>query len=672
MTPGPTPVRLVGRRANPEAARPLRVALVAMPFASVTRPSIQICLLKAIAERRGHDVETLHLTVDFVQELHGWLSGDAAAWYGDLTEERTDVGDWLFSAAAFGDDAPDPALMLDHLEQSGALETETTRDELLELSTAFVPHFLDVCLEATDWGRFDVVGFTSTFQQNVSSFALARRLRERHPDLTLVFGGANFDAGMGAEWVRSMPFIDYAVQGEADESFPALLDALGRGDDPLTVPGVLGRRDGDVVGVPAEPVSRLDDSPVPDYTEFFERVERLGPVHRLRISVPYESARGWGAKRHCTFCGLNGQTMAFRSKSQGRVLREITQLALKHRVLNFNAVDNIIDMAYFDKLLPELAAKNRPFRLFYETKADLDRTQIELMVRAGVDHIQPGIESLSSQVLGLMRKGTRAVWNVNLLRWGRYYGLEVYWNLIWGFPGEREADAAGQLEVLDRLRHLQPPDGAGRVWMERFSPLFTETDNFVATRLEPSRSYAMVYPAHVDLAEAAYFFDYHLDDSLPDEVYEPLTAAVLAWMEAAKAPERPTLTVADDPAGGALGGLVVEDRRDPLHPRTVRLQGPAARVHRAIMEHWRSRSALLAELGMHDAELDGALAELDRHRLVFVDGNLFVALALPQEPPAVTARKGPVWRSTPLDPAGEPVAAAAAPAAATAGAAGSR
>jgi ribosomal peptide maturation radical SAM protein 1 len=424
------------------------------------------------------------------------------------------------------------------------------------------------------------------------------------------------------------------------------------------VPGVIGRRGDEVVGVPAEPVSRLDESPVPDYAEFFERVEGLGPIHRLRVSIPYESARGcwWGAKRHCTFCGLNGQTMAFRSKSQGRVLRELTELALRHRILNFNAVDNIIDMAYFDKLLPELAAKDRPFRLFYETKADLGREQIELMVRAGIDHIQPGIESLSSQVLGLMRKGTRAVWNVNLLRWGRYYGMGVYWNLIWGFPGESEADTAGQLALLPRLRHLVPPDGAGRVWMERFSPLFNETDQFVTTRLEPSRTYQWVYPPHVDLPEAAYFFDYHLEDTLPDEVYEPLTAAVVEWIDLAKRPEQPTLTVADDGTR-----LVVEDRREVDRPVTVVLEGLAARVHRAVMDHWRPRRALLDELAISGDELDAALAELDGHGLVFVDGNLYVALALPHDPPPITARKGAVWRSpSPAAPVDEPVAVAAA------------
>ena len=57
------------------------------------------------------------------------------------------------------------------------------------------------------------------FVQNAAALALARLLKERHPQLITVFGGANFDGEMGLEYVRALPWIDYAVLGEADETF---------------------------------------------------------------------------------------------------------------------------------------------------------------------------------------------------------------------------------------------------------------------------------------------------------------------------------------------------------------------------------------------------------------------------------------------------------------------
>ena len=55
-----------------------------------------------------------------------------------------------------------------------------------------------------------------------------------------------------------------------------------------------------------------------------------------------------------------------------------------------------------------------------------------MMAQAGITAIQPGLESMSSRVLSLMRKGVRAAQNINVLRWALYYGIDVSWNVLWG------------------------------------------------------------------------------------------------------------------------------------------------------------------------------------------------------------------------------------------------
>lgn len=73
-----------------------------MPFVSLWRPSLQIGLLSAIARGRGFPVETFHLNLEFAADIGGDL-------YQSLCLQRTWlIGDWLFSGAAFGEDAPDP------------------------------------------------------------------------------------------------------------------------------------------------------------------------------------------------------------------------------------------------------------------------------------------------------------------------------------------------------------------------------------------------------------------------------------------------------------------------------------------------------------------------------------------------------------------------------------
>jgi hypothetical protein len=112
--------------------------------------------------------------------------------------------------------------------------------------------------------------------------------------------------------------------------------------------------------------------------------------------------------------------MAFRAKSATRVYAELERQKIRYGIGRFLAVDNIMSYHYFHDLLPMLKQRNPGISLFYEVKSNLKRDQVELLRDAGVLALQPGIESLNSHVLRLMRKGVTAIllpgiWNRNRL-----------------------------------------------------------------------------------------------------------------------------------------------------------------------------------------------------------------------------------------------------------------
>jgi ribosomal peptide maturation radical SAM protein 1 len=606
------------------------VVLVSMPFLDIDRPSIQLGLLKAIVAAHGFPIRTLHANLDFAARI-------GAERYGVLADHRGRmVGDWLFSVEAFGSEAPDPQGRFlddfaDDLTYLGH-DRDDIHEQLLTLRNTAVPAYLDALVAEYPWYDAKVVGFSSTFQQNAASFALARRLKARWPGLVTVFGGANFDGDMGPELVRTIDCIDIAVVGEADTALPRVLAALADGADPAAVPGAVRRSDGAVLLTPPQPPSdRLDDLPIPDYDEYFERAEALGllPVTgRRTIWMPFESARGcwWGAKHHCTFCGLNGSTMAFRSKSPRRVLDELAALARRHRSFRFAAVDNILEVGYLKELFPALAESTDMYEMFYEVKANLTRAQLRLMARAGVTHCQPGLESLSSHVLRLMRKGVTAAQNVNVLRWARYYDIRVAWNVLWGFPGETEEDYAGQTAVVPHLLHLPPPSNANRVWLERFSPLYREPERFGVRSRRPEPSYRYVYPDRVDLDQVAYFFDYELDTGVPAEAYGALTRAVDEWSAAWRDSAPPTLRYWSAP-----GYLQIYDARRPGAEGTYTFEGLLADIYLACDDRPVSAAAIRDRLRL-DLPVEAVreiLVEFHRRGLMFLDGSRALALALP-------------------------------------------
>ena len=76
--------------------------------------------------------------------------------------------------------------------------------------------------------------------------------------------------------------------------------------------------------------------------------------------------------------------------------------------------------------------------VFFEIKANVSRAQVAALVDAGITWVQPGIESLHSEVLKLMDKGIQGWQNVQLLKWARELGLRLSWSVLWGFPGEKD------------------------------------------------------------------------------------------------------------------------------------------------------------------------------------------------------------------------------------------
>jgi hypothetical protein len=246
-----------------------------------------------------------------------------------------------------------------------------------------------------------------------------------------------------------------------------------------------------------------------------------------------------------------------------------------------------------------------------------------------VNRLQPGLESLSSHVLRLMRKGVRAAQNVNLLRWAQYYGIRVEWNLIWGFPGETAQDYAGQAAAIPHLIHLRPPSGAGRVWIERFSPLYTDPAAFPPRTRTPELSYRYVYPEGVDLDRVAYFFEYELDGALPDATYDGVRLAVDGWSRAWRADRPPVLRYWSAP-----GFLQVYDGRREGHEGTYTFDGSLADIYLACTDRPITAAAVSDRLpgGVSAGEVREVFEEFQRRGLMFLDDTLGVALALPAVP----------------------------------------
>ena len=513
-----------------------------------------------------------------------------------------------------------------------------------------VHRFLDRCADDIQAERPSIVGFTSIFQQHVASLALARRVKERLPDVLIVFGGANCEGVMGAETLRQFPWVDAAVSGEGDIVFPDLVERHLAG---RPISGMTGVRTRDRLKeefafnrFPNAPiVEAMDALPYPDYREYFEQFGRSRFDADWQPGTFMETSRGcwWGERMHCTFCGLNGATMRYRSKSAARALDEMTAIAATHKNADIQIVDNILDLDYFKTLLPELAARKVDFGLFYETKSNLKREQVRVLRAAGVRQIQPGIESFSDAILTLMRKGVTALHNIQVLKWCKEFGVAPLWNLIWGFPGEPPGEYERMARLAPLLTHLPPPVSFNGLRLDRFSPNFVESARFGFDDVAPMRAYEHVYGDGVGgpaLANLAYFFRFQYRDGRDPATYvEPLVTALRRWQRGAKSADLFSVDTGEhlilcDLRPSAVEPLMILDAIDRAIHKACDAIVDRAHVTRSV------ESAFGADVDT--IQIGDRLDALVARGVVIEDNGRFLSLAVPLgeyvPAPAVVAR----------------------------------
>jgi ribosomal peptide maturation radical SAM protein 1 len=614
-----------------------------MPFSGADRPQIGISLLKAALHAKGFECDIRyfnHLLAEKVgPSLYQQFSG--------FIDHTIFAGEWLFAYHFFGEPLLDGNSYLRHIQRNLNASNETVGQILW--MRQFIAPFLDECMRSVDWSRYSIIGFTSTFEQNLASLALAQRIKERYPEKLIVMGGANCEHPMGLAISRCFPFIDYVFSGEADDGFPEFVERIARRQPVDDIRGLVYRRGKKSIfaGSP-EQVTEMDRLPFPNYDDYFAQLKGTSIPQHMIPTLQIETSRGcwWGAKHHCTFCGLNANSMNFRAKSQPRALKEILHLAERYPANQIAAVDNIIDNHYFRDLLPELKRRKLNLTLFYETKSNLHKEQVKLLSDAGVKMIQPGVESLHTHMLQLMRKGVSPLQNVQLLKWCKEYGVDPSWNLLYGFPGEHPSDYEEMLPLIQSIIHLDPPDGHGPIRLDRFSPYFQDPESFGLKNARPMAVYRYLYPLpDAELRDIAYFYQYEFADGTdPGRYIGPTLEQLGKWQEASM---RGAALHASQTAKDLW--VVDDSRPNAVWPRTE-LKGWVGELY-DFCDQVRSLKAIhrwLAANAPKVSENEGreVLDRLVELKLIARDGDHYLSLALP-----APAKKNP-YAFLPYDAAG--------------------
>jgi radical SAM superfamily enzyme YgiQ (UPF0313 family) len=300
---------------------------------------------------------------------------------------------------------------------------------------------------------FDVLGLSTMCSTYPLSLRIAREFKKARPETPIVLGGPQASV-VDLESLAAFSFIDFVVRGEADESFPALLEALsgsGKIDD---VQGLSYRRNGAPVRTPnAAPILDLDALPLPAF--------HLFPGSGKCRAIPLELGRG--CPFACTFCSTNDFfRRRFRLKSPGKMIEQMTAVSDLYGTSCFELVHDMftVDRRRVVAFCDALLACGRKFSWTCSARTDcVDNELLQLMADAGCTGIFFGVESGSSRMQKVFGKGLDLSEATRLVEYTGSIGIPITVSMIDGFPEEEEKDLRDTVSFLleaTRYDHVKP------------------------------------------------------------------------------------------------------------------------------------------------------------------------------------------------------------------------
>lgn len=306
----------------------------------------------------------------------------------------------------------------------------------------------------------DVVGVSAMAYEADEAAALCRITKDNLPNTITVIGGpavSTFESDLILD-----KNIDYTCHGEGEELFPALLDALDKGEICPSIPGLGYSHDGKAVIHPREiPTKDLDDFGFPAWdlieVEKYFDLPRQGQIYARREYMSVFTSRG--CPFHCAYCH-NVFGKKFRARSPRHVLEELRILHDQYGIREISMLDDSFNidkerlMAISDLVCQ--SGMDLCFNFSNGIRADMADVEIlRALKRMGTYKIAVAVESASPRIQKLIHKHAKIDKIFDLIAQAEKIGIMTWGFFMLGFPTETEEEMLSTVRFATRSRlHL--------------------------------------------------------------------------------------------------------------------------------------------------------------------------------------------------------------------------
>ncbi len=313
-----------------------------------------------------------------------------------------------------------------------------------------------------------VVGITSMYNNSLQAERMARTVKECDPSIITVGGGSHFGA-LGRQSLRRIPELDYAIEGEGEQAFAALLTALESGAPAAEIPRLHHRAAGNLLGNASAGLMDLSELP-PMWSTLSDTID----LKRYAETIPERSPRraiyieaGRGCPFACTFCATAPfWERKYRVKPVQCLIEEMRFLYERYGYNGFMLVHDLltVDKQFIYNFSEALIESRLPVEWMANHRTDIDlHGLLPKMKTAGCWAMFFGIESGSARLQKKMHKGLKREGVVSTIRGLCDLGIASTCSFVIGFPDETPDELSSTIATGAELKLI----GAGLVQFHR-------------------------------------------------------------------------------------------------------------------------------------------------------------------------------------------------------------
>ena len=296
---------------------------------------------------------------------------------------------------------------------------------------------------------------------------VARRTKQQHPKLPVIFGG--WHPTLLPEQTLRPDFVDAVVRGQGEVTIVEVVERLAQGEGLEGVRGTAHKSGGKVVSEAERPVVNINQLPLPAYhLADHDAYARACGVRKLAYATSV------GCPYACHYCTDQVfYSRRFNALTAERTVAEMTALAQRYGAEEIALLDSNfpVDVHRAVAIARGILDSGVRFRWTFQASTDflcrMSDEEVQVLAASGVTHMGFGTESASVEVLALMNKKHQRIDQMyETAGKAERAGIHLTFNLIFGYPGETEADRIETLRIMG--------DIARQFWNVSFSPnIFT-------------------------------------------------------------------------------------------------------------------------------------------------------------------------------------------------------